>query len=494
MSIQVKCCVVGAGVSGLKTVHTLLNDPKSKFKPEDILVLEALDYIGGRVFTDKTSSKLGYSYDLGASWFHDGLTNVTLKEILEENDKSVFDIDKDGYFDDKGTKYYHPDYPTEVPDELRLSPLFEELMTFIALYYLENGDQKDMSLLEIVDLYIEQHGKKSTKDQLKCLKLLVRWLELGYGISSDKISAKHSLWVHSGRDLFNLKGYSYLVEKMMKQIPKDRVLLNHPVSKINRKNTDNNKPLLVDTPQLKVYCDYLVVTTPLSILKLPTNHPYGITWQPPLPKPAQDALDKIHFGALGKVVFEFDNVWWDKNHDRIMLMSEDMPLNTNLSKPLEKLPEKFEYPGLIINYESLHRHSNVKTNSSGGSFVILIQSPLTGYLESHPDQAWDYFKGAFKPLVMPGKTLTPPINVITSKWTTKPYIRGAYSVAEVGDDPENFIAQMTGDVEGQGLSPVRFAGEHTISEGSGCVHGAYMSGNREAQWIISSYNSLKPSL
>lgn len=492
-SVDVKCCVVGAGVSGLKAVHTLLNDPKSKFKPQDILLVEAQDYIGGRVCTDKTSSKLGYSYDLGAAWFHDALTNINLQEAIEEKDKELFDFDKDGYFDDKDIKYYQR---SEIPiKELKMTAVMEEVEKFIELYYFEDLAARDMSLLEITDIYLQKYEKRLTGPQIKYVKQFIRYYELWFGISSDKISAKYAIMSHQGRNLYNLKGYSYLLDKMLANIPKDRILLDQPVRKIVRNNKEGSRRLALETPHLQIFCDYAVITTPLSILRLPESDPFGITWQPKLPEPLTNSLEKIHFGALGKVIFEFDDIWWDRDEDRMVVFPEE-PVPKDLSKPLAKLPEKLQYPYLIVNYEALHQHDNVKTHATGGSFVILTQSPLTEYLESHPEQAWDYYKESFKALVVPGKQLRAPINVMTSKWTTKPYIRGAYSALHVDDDPQEIIVQLSGEIEGAGLSSttVRFAGEHTIADGDGCVHGAYMSGAREGQWIIGHYNSLQPNL
>lgn len=71
---------------------------------------------------------------------------------------------------------------------------------------------------------------------------------------------------------------------------------------------------------LKVTAEYLIVTVPLSILKLNETHDYGIKWNPPLPFPTQNFINTMDFAALGKVIFEFNSVWWDPNEDHFLVI------------------------------------------------------------------------------------------------------------------------------------------------------------------------------
>lgn len=310
-------------------------------------------------------------------------------------------------------------------------------------------------------------------------------MEVGVGICWDKISGKYAVMDHQGRNKLNKKGYGFLVKNLTKNIPKSSLLLNQPVKRIVRRNKEGDRKVLVETINgLIVYTDYLIVTVPHSILALEPSSTNGIEWVPRLPSNMIDAFNSIHFGALGKVVFEFGSIFWDNAQDRFQIIADDLKKFNGLSNKLDKLPVPFTYPAYVVNFSRVH------SSSSKGSLVILMQAPLTDYLESHPDEAWNYYKPMLQQLVLePHQTIPDPINTIVTDWTVNPWARGSYSAMFTDDDPSDLIIQLSGEFEscGIGESYIRFAGEHTISDGAGCVHGAYNSGIREAKWILNDY-------
>ncbi|KAK6457390.1 amine oxidase [Scheffersomyces xylosifermentans] len=486
--LTVEVVVIGAGVAGLKTAHDLLNDPKSKLSSSQVIVLEAQDRIGGRIKTDCTSSKLGYSYDLGAAWFHDTLSNEVLKEAIEDNDISLFNVEEDTYYDDKDAQLYAPEHegPLDVVG-LKLNRVNEDLEKFIELYFVESLSIPDLSLQDVSERFFIQYDRLLTEDQKFYCRRIIRHYELWYGITWDKISGKYSIMDHNGRNLLNKKGYQFLIEKLQRGIPNDRILTNHAVKKIDRTNKVNGKKVAIETTNgQSIYCNYVVVTVPQSILQLKESDAHGIQWVPPLPPNVTSALESIHFGALGKVIFEFDNVWWDPNEDRFDILADET-IGIVPFEHLKSLPVPFSYPAFIINFASIHKDNNPK----GSSLCIFTQSPLTDYLESHKNEAWTYFKPMLAKLARSGQKVSDPINVITSDWTQNPYVRGSYSALYTNDDPSELIIQLSGEFDGCGIldKNIRFAGEHTISDGAGCVHGAFASGKREAAWIIENIHS-----
>lgn len=475
-----KVTIIGAGISGLKAAETLLSS--SIFTPDDIVILEAQNRIGGRLkTTDLSQSKLGIQYDLGASWFHDSLNNIVLEDMINEG---LLNPQTDIYYDDKDVQAYSSSGKVPIVDK-QLNRVLEDIEKFIELHFHDSLNTPDMSLQEIVSKFFEKRDQFITPDQKEYCGRMMRYLELWFGICWDKISGKYAVMDHQGRNILNNKGYGFLVQNLTKKISQASFLLNQPVKRIVRRNKEEDKKVLVETTNgLKVYSDYLIVTVPHSILALEPNSTNGIEWVPKLPSNMIDAFNSIHFGALGKVVFEFDSIFWDNDQDRFQIIADDLKNFNGLSNKLEKLPVPFTYPAYVVNFSRVHG------SSSKGSLVILMQAPLTDYLESHPGEAWDYYKPMLQQLSLkPHQTIPDPINTIVTDWTVNPWARGSYSAMFIDDDPSDLIIQLSGEFEscGIGESYIRFAGEHTISDGAGCVHGAYNSGIREAEWILNDY-------
>lgn len=462
-----KVCIVGAGVSGLKAAHTLLQG--SELSSDDVIVLEAQNRVGGRILTDSSRSKLGLKYDMGAAWFHDALTNTVLHESIADGS---FNVEKDGYFDDKVAGLYSSESHGLIDSsELKLNKIFEDIECFIELYFSESSDVPDVSLDEIVEKYVAKYGIFLTDIQKKYCGRMLRYMELWHGIPLSKMSAKYAMIPHQGRDLYNKKGYGFVIDKLNSQI-NCPFLLGEQVREISRdvKNGTKNHTIVTAAGTI-VHADYLVLTVPHSILDLPAEHEYGIKWTPVLPNALTESFHGMHFGALGKVILEFDHIWWDNTQDRMNVLADHLLVEES------DVPQPFQYPLCIINYGRLQQ--------GAASLVILIQSPVTDYLEAHPDKAWEYMKPMLETIKI--SEISEPINVLVTDWTQNPYIRGSYTSLYVGDDPNDLEIQLAGEHDVCGLgsgSTIRFAGEHTIGDGAGCVHGAYNSGTRAGEWIL----------
>lgn len=462
-----KVCIVGAGVSGLKTAHTLLHG--SKLSSADVIILEAQNRVGGRILTDNSTSKLGLRYDMGAAWFHDALTNSVLYDSIADGS---FDVEKDGYFDDKDPAMYSSKSQGKIDSsELKLNRIVEDVERFIEIYYSESSDIPDVSLDDMVEKYISKYGIFLSDTQKNYCGRMLRYMELWYGIPLSKISGKYTVMDHQGRNLYNKKGYGFVIDKLKSQI-NCPILLGEQVQDIYRdvKNGPKNHKI-VTVAGTTIDADYLVVTVPQSVLELPAEHEYGIKWTPALPSALAESFQHMHFGALGKVILEFDHIWWDNTQDRIQVLADGVFVEES------EVPQPFQYPIYVVNYG--------RVQQGAASLVILTQSPVTDYLEANPEKAWEYMKPMLNTIKV--SEIAEPINVIVSNWTQNPYIRGSYTSLYVGDDPNDLVIQLSGEHDFCGLgsgSTIRFAGEHTIADGAGCVHGAYNSGTRAGEWIL----------
>jgi monoamine oxidase len=77
-----------------------------------------------------------------------------------------------------------------------------------------------------------------------------------------------------------------------------------------------------------------------------------------------------------------------------------------------------------------------------------------------------------------GKNIPEPTHFVRTNWQKVPYILGSYSFATNGTTSDDF------DILAQNIDEkLFFAGEHTHKDYRGTVHGAYLSGLREANLI-----------
>jgi monoamine oxidase len=79
-----------------------------------------------------------------------------------------------------------------------------------------------------------------------------------------------------------------------------------------------------------------------------------------------------------------------------------------------------------------------------------------------------------------GDKIPRPIKILRTKWATDEYTYGSYSFTAVGTKMRHF-EDLAEDID----KKLFFAGEHTNVDYFSTAHGAYLSGIREADKIIS---------
>ena len=76
-----KVIVIGAGISGLSAANLLSKHGAN------VLVIEAKDYIGGRI---KTDWSLGAPFEFGAGWIHGPSNSNPIKNLADKNGSKYF--------------------------------------------------------------------------------------------------------------------------------------------------------------------------------------------------------------------------------------------------------------------------------------------------------------------------------------------------------------------------------------------------------------------
>jgi hypothetical protein len=194
--------------------------------------------------------------------------------------------------------------------------------------------------------------------------------------------------------------------------------------------------------------DHVVCTLPLGILKTDT-----VQFDPPLPAAKQDAVQRLGTGLLNKCAIAFDHVFWQD------------------SDFLGLAHDKHSY--LVLNGASYTGGQPVLIFMYGGAFAAEI--------ESWTDT--EIVKDCLSVLkTICGCPIPVPSDYFVTRWGKEEYSRMAFTYIPPGVDGFQELQAMSQpicDASGQ-VPMIMFAGEHTTPYHPSTIHGAFLSGIREA--------------
>ena len=223
--------------------------------------------------------------------------------------------------------------------------------------------------------------------------------------------------------------------------------------------------------------DLVLCTLTLGVLKvaispLSDNQENAVKFDPPLPDWKQQAIQRLGFGNLNKVVLCFDRIFWDPNTNLFGHVG-----STTASR------------GELFLFWSI---------SQSPVLLALVAGQSAAIMENVSDdvivgRCIAVLKGIF------GNTAVPqPKETVVTRWRADCWARGSYSFVSVGSSGSDYdllAAPVTPHVEVKietnneketqekdykEMPRLFFAGEHTIRNYPATVHGALLSGVREA--------------
>jgi len=264
---------------------------------------------------------------------------------------------------------------------------------------------------------------------------------------------------------------------------------------------DNDKTVTTEE-RFKMECDYCVCTVPLGVLKRG-----AIEFVPPLPPKRREAIDGIGMGILNKIIFRFDYngskpFWGDLlqfgicHEDPSMMKtyydctSDYFPENGSGEPPrissavlvqflagaaADRVdpPLSLQARGNAIKSSNHERQTNTGNGEDGkASKGLSDEEIIRESLE------------ALRLVFGSDKVPNPVVSKVT-RWRQDPWSCGSYSFAKVGSNPTMYdeIAYPLGS-NSKKQGHLLFAGEHTSKHYHGTVHGAWETGQREAERII----------
>ncbi len=422
--------IIGAGISGLAAARMLSDAGHT------VTVLEARDRIGGRIWTERTWSDA--PIDLGASWIHGVNQNPVAKLAQEMGIKTtVFDAGTLMSSHDV-TLYDQAGMPLSAT---ALKQLDEDIDAVQALVWemLEDAprslsaEEAFNSALKTLGIdgergrdVLEDASRMVQDDDGADLAHLAAWgLDEGTGFD--------------GHEVVFPEGYLQIPERLAQGID---IRFNQVVSEIQYDET----AVKITTAQGTFSADKVIVTLSLGVLK------HGdVRFTPALPARKQQAIERLGMGVYDKLFLRFPKVFWD---------------DTNI------ISWQSDQNGAWANWFNLARVTHVPILCS------LYGAGVARRIEGMSDV--EAVHEAMKVLrTIYGPDIPEPAAYRRTCWASDPYARGSYSYPAVGSSTKDRSALADSIAD-----RLHFAGEATSIEMSGTVHGALLSGWREARNIL----------
>ncbi|XP_073955202.1 lysine-specific histone demethylase Su(var)3-3 [Choristoneura fumiferana] len=206
--------------------------------------------------------------------------------------------------------------------------------------------------------------------------------------------------------------------------------------------------------------DVVLCTLPLGVLKVAVansgqNQQNFVNFDPPLPDWKVAAIKRLGYGNLNKVVLCFERTFWDPSANLFGHVG-----TTTASR------------GELFLFWNLY---------SAPVLLALVAGEAAAVMENVTD---DVIVGrciAVLKSIFGHAAVPQPKECVVTRWRADPYARGSYSFVAVGSsgtDYDLLAAPVPGASPGE--NRLFFAGEHTMRNYPATVHGAFLSGLREA--------------
>lgn len=387
-----------------------------------VIVLEAQEKVGGRLRTNKS---LGIAFDEGASWVH-GVTGNPVTNLAQQAGMNLFETI------DESRKSY------DIGGVLRSANSYDnaedELYTILnSLMKKGNANQSFQTVFN--NLYPTKANDRLWKF------LLSTYVTFDCG-DLDKLS---SLLYNEGEEFGGVEkivtnGYDTIAKYLANGL---NIQLNQRVSKIDYTNI---KTKVTHNGTISE-ADYVLVTVPLGVLKA-----NSIQFTPALPAVKQNAIQKVGMNCVNKFLLTWTTAFWD---------------DVQYISYTPEIRDKFNY---FVNVKKFHPTVNALMTFAYADYARATESMSDAQII---DEIMLHLKDIY------GNSIPAPTNMLRTKWQTNENTFGAYSYTTV-ETTMQFFDDLAKEVNAK----LFFAGEHTEADYFSTVHGAYLSGTREADKII----------
>ncbi|MET0450067.1 MAG: NAD(P)/FAD-dependent oxidoreductase [Aeromicrobium sp.] len=422
--------VVGAGVAGLTAARLLTRAGRR------VVVLEARDRVGGRVWTDRTD---GFVTDLGASWIH-GITDSPVAAAAEALGMRTVEFTVGGYqSDSRPIAHYAPD-GTRLTQDAASDYVHDIHTVDVALQRAIAASDAEASYRDVTEVALASQRWDAERTQRVREYLEHRseeqygaWIEdlAAHGLDDDQVDCDEVVFPD---------GYDALARGLAAGLD---IRLGHVVSAVRW----SAGGVEVITAHGTVTARDAIVTVPVGVLR---SDDFGI--EPPLPEPNAGALGRLRMNAFEKVFLRFEEKFWDEGVYAIRQQGPD----------------------------SVWWHSWYDLTALHGTPTLLTFAAGPAAIET---RRWDRRHLVDSVLAqlrrLYGDRVTEPTRVDVTAWQDDPFARGSYAYMMLGATTADHddLATPIGGV-------LHLAGEATWTDDPATVTAALCSGHRAAERVL----------
>ncbi len=436
--------VVGAGIAGLAAASELSKSGVS------VLVVEARDRVGGRIFTE-TGPDGRSPIELGAEFIHGQPPEIW--SPLKEHKIQVTEVEGDQWCARDG-KIMHCDFFSSVDEilqEMDARRRDESFQDFLDREFpASRADAKMLEAREHATSYVS--GFNAADPALVGVHWLVKGMRAEEKIEGDRAFRAE-------------RGYRDLLEIFLRQLSAGGVTIetNTVVEAIRWKKGEVELAVRRSGTSEKLSSARVLITLPLAVLQARVGEAGAVEFSPNLSADKLAAMKNLEMGKVIRITLRFRERFWAriKPHrarsktlgGMSFLFSDDEWFPTWWTAMPQKTP-------LITGWAPFRAAE--KLSDRPRDFVI--------------DHALETLRTLLG--VERSRLVTLLAGAHFHDWQSDPFARGAYSYGKFGSDgAQEALARPLDDA-------LFFAGEATDTGGhNGTVHGAIASGHRAAQEI-----------
>ncbi|KAK7025920.1 hypothetical protein SK128_005418 [Halocaridina rubra] len=403
-AVSKEVIIVGGGVAGLNAAKTLLRNGV-----KDVLVLEAQDYLGGRVKTYRQGSIL---VEDGAEWINGGALNP-LYNLAEQLGGLTQPLAVEAY-----------DWRAQTSTGLEADPIGYDAAADIFVECEDDSVLVNYHGTGYGQCYKDRFPGKydllraQPEEKNAWLNYLHTWVKKETGFSNwmDQSNRDAVHFTDFGFDEWNQwqDGFDTLISYLLEGIPQSKISISSPVCKIFW-DMDPEGGVLVVTANGEAYvADYIIVTTSLGHVK----ERHILMFSPQLPIDYQMTLNKIELGLCDKVQMGWSRPWWGNR-----------PLDLQIIFTSFDLPEEESWLYGIMEVLSIHQQRNLLQSFVCGDDALLMEQLPEEVVKQH-------FLKHLKQVT--GQYIPEPTFFRRSRWGKNIWMRGSY----------NSYVTVKGDQEG----------------------------------------------